>query len=141
MCFSKRHEIKKTNPLFYQLFNINPCSHCIHLAETGLSALSCCFRLITQEWGIISQIFGSEVVKKEGACLSVSQVSGATHSTATDTPGVCEGEDREERRGRGEETIKIRQKRRGEGDRRTGKKCGDTRGGGEGNYPEEHTQQ
>lgn len=31
-------------------------------------------------------IFGSEVVKIEDVCLLVSQVSGETHSTATDIP-------------------------------------------------------
>lgn len=63
------------------------------------------FRLITQGFGggglVISLIFGREVVKIEGACLLVSRVSGATHHTATDTPGACCGrEDREERRGK-----------------------------------------
>lgn len=43
-------------------------------------------------------MFGSEAVKIEGAGLLVSQVSGETHSAATDTPGVCEGEGREESR-------------------------------------------
>lgn len=50
---------------------------------------------------VISLIFGREVVKIEGACFLVSRVSGATHHTATDTPGACCGrEDREERRGK-----------------------------------------
>lgn len=49
-------------------------------------------------------ISGSEVVKIDSACLLVTQVSGATHSTATDTPG----EDREERREEEKRPKKIR---------------------------------
>lgn len=56
-------------------------------------------------------ISGSEAVKTEGACLSVSQVSWAAHSTATDTLGVREGGEW----GRGEDTKKIRKKKRREG--------------------------
>lgn len=48
-------------------------------------------------WQGFSLIFGSEEVKIEGAGLLVSQVSGATHLAATDTPAACEGEDRNER--------------------------------------------
>lgn len=68
----------------------------ISLKLYSLSALS----LITDTWNgvIISWIFGSELVKIEGACLSLSQVSGATHTTAADTAGVCSGDDAEESR-------------------------------------------
>lgn len=48
--------------------------------------------------GIIRLIVGSEQVKIEGARLLLSQVSGATRSTATDTAG---GDGREEGQPRG----------------------------------------
>ncbi len=57
--------------------------------------------------------FGSEVVKIEGACLSVSQVSGETHSAATDTPrGVFRGEHREERKRRRHRKDKTENEKR-----------------------------
>jgi len=81
---------------------------------SSLSVLSCCFWSTTYKWGIISLIFGSEVVKIEDVCLLVSQVSGETHSTATDTPGVCEGDERRGGKRRREETKKIRRNTRKE---------------------------
>lgn len=59
--------------------------------------------IVEWEGGIISLIFGSELVKIEGARLSLSQVSRATHSTAADTAGFCRRDDREERSRRGED--------------------------------------
>lgn len=59
-----------------------------------------------------SLIFGSEVVKVKGAGLMVSQVSGETHATATDTPGVCARKEEREQRSELEKTLKrYKQKR------------------------------